>query len=130
MRSEHGEPVILDGPIKEPKDFKQLDMWPILDDLIEIGFDGYHPIQPDCMNIAEVKTHTAGKLCLVGNIDCRYLLCAGNEAEVKETVRETIDTAKPGGGYIIMSSNSIHPGVKPENYLSMVKTAHKYGIYS
>jgi uroporphyrinogen decarboxylase len=48
---------------------------------------------------------------------------------VEDVVKHTIKIAAPGGSYIIMSSNSIHPGVKPENYIAMVKAAHKYGVY-
>jgi len=103
--------------------------WPILDDFLEVGFDGIHPIQPQCMDIGEVKAHLAGKMCVLGNIDCRTLLVSGTEAEVEETVRETIEKTAKGGGYIITSSNSIHPNVRPENYIAMVKAAHKYGVY-
>ena len=105
-------------------------LWPILDDLLEVGFDGVHPIQPQCMDIEEVKTYLAGKMCILGNIDCRNLLVFGTEEEVEETVKETIEKAAPGGGYIISSSNSIHPGCKPENYIAMVRTVHKYGVYN
>jgi uroporphyrinogen decarboxylase len=105
-------------------------MWPILDDLVEEGFDGFHPVQPQCMNIGEVKKHLAGKMCVIGNIDCRDLLPFGTEEEVKNMVRKTIETAAPGGGYIISSSNSIHPGCKAENYIAMVEAAHKYGGYA
>ena len=106
------------------------DIWSILDDFVEVGFDGIHPIQPQCMDIGEVKAHLAGEMCVLGNIDCRTLLVSGTEAEVEKTVRETIEKAAEGGGYIITSSNSIHPNVKPENYIAMVKAAHKYGSYS
>ena len=44
-------------------------------------------------------------------------------------MKETIGKAGPGGGYIISSSNSIHPNVKPENYIAMVRAAHEYGDY-
>ena len=104
-------------------------MWPILDDHLEIGFDGFNPIQPDCMDIADVKAYVNGNCCLVGNIDCRSLLCEGSLAEVEEEVQRTIEVAAPGGGYILSTSNSVHPGVKPENYLAMVKAAQKYGLY-
>ena len=105
-------------------------VWSILDDFLEVGFDGLHPIQPQCMDIGEVKAHLAGKMCVLGNIDCRNLLVNGTEAEVEETVKETIEKAAPGGGYIITSSNSVHPNVVPENYIAMVKAAHEYGVYS
>ena len=105
-------------------------IWPILDDFVEVGFDGIHPIQPQCMDIGEVKEHLVGKACILGNIDCRDLLPFGTEEEVEDTVKETIQKAAKGGGYIISSSNSIHPGCKPENYIAMVKAAHKYGVYN
>ena len=104
-------------------------LWPILDDFVEVGFDGIHPIQPQCMDIAEVKAHLTGRACILGNIDCRNLLPFGTEEEVEETVKETIAKAAPGGGYIISSSNSIHPGCKAENYIAMVRAAHRYGMY-
>ena len=103
--------------------------WPILDDFLEVGFDAFHPVQPQCMDIGEVKRHLTGKACVVGNIDCRNLLVSGTEEEVVETVKKTIEMAAGGGGYIISSSNSIHPGCKPENYIAMVRAAHEHGVY-
>ncbi len=103
--------------------------WKILDDMVEVGFDGIHPFQPQCMDIGEAKAHLQGKCAVVGNIDCSFLLPFGSEEEVEASVRDTIRIAAPGGGYIISSSNTIHPGVKPENYIAMVKAAKKYGAY-
>jgi uroporphyrinogen decarboxylase len=103
--------------------------WRILDDLIEVGFDGFNPIQPQCMDIVEVKKHVAGRMCLLGNIDCRDLLPFGTPEQVERVVKETIAKAAPGGGYIICSSNSIHAGCKAENYMAMVKAALRYGAY-
>lgn len=104
-------------------------IWQILDDLVEIGFDGIHPIQPQCMDIAEVKEYLRDKVCIIGNIDCQRLLPDGSPDEVERVVKETIEIASPGGGYIISSSNSIHPGVKPGNYIAMIDAVHKYGLY-
>ncbi len=105
-------------------------MWPVLDDIVEVGFDGFHPVQPQCMDIAEVKRHLAGKACVIGNIDCRELLPFGSEEEVDRVVKETMAKAAHGGGYIISSSNTIHPACRAENYIAMVRAAHRYGSYS
>jgi uroporphyrinogen decarboxylase len=104
-------------------------LWPVLDRLIDIGFDGIHPIQPQCMDLNEVKEHCGKRVCLIGNIDCIDLLPSGSKEEVEEAVRQAIKVAAPGGGYILSSSNSIHPGCKPENYIAMVRATHKYGVY-
>ena len=104
-------------------------MWKLIDDWVDVGFDGFHPVQPQCMDIAEVKAHLAGKMSVWGNIDCRTLLVTGTPDDVRESVRETIEIAAPGGGYILTSSNSIHPNVPAENYLAMVEAAHEFGSY-
>jgi len=104
-------------------------IWPILDDLLEAGFDGIHPIQPQSMEIEDVKEHLKGKACVLGNIDCTYLLPFGTKEEVVASVQETIRRAAPGGGYILSSSNSIHPGCKGENVIAMFEAARKYGPY-
>jgi uroporphyrinogen decarboxylase len=81
------------------------------------------------MDIGETKREFGRRTCLIGNIDCSFLLVFGNPGEVRQSVKETIAEAAPGGGYIISSSNSIHPGCKPENYLAMVEAAREYGRY-
>jgi len=101
----------------------------IFDDFVEIGFDGIHPIQPQCMDLAAVKKQYGKKICLMGNIDCIETLVKKDLAAVEEEVRQAIEIAAPGGGYILASSNTIHPGVKAENYIAMVKAAHRYGRY-
>ncbi|UCD83565.1 MAG: hypothetical protein JSU92_09685 [Deltaproteobacteria bacterium] len=116
----------VDGKIVKHSDGR---LTPLLPGLIEAGFDGIHPIQPQCMDIGEIKREFGNQVCLLGNIDCSFLLVFGTPDEVRESVRETIARAAPGGGYILSSSNSIHPGCQPENYLAMVEAARKYGTY-
>ena len=67
---------------------------------------------------------------MLGNIDCTYLLPFGEKEVVVESVKETIRQAAPlGGGYILSSSNSIHPGCKGENVIATFEAAKKYGVY-
>ncbi|MBW2037327.1 MAG: uroporphyrinogen decarboxylase, partial [Deltaproteobacteria bacterium] len=77
----------------------------------------------------EVKDHLKGKACVVGNIDCMHLLPFGTEEEVIAAVKETIKKAAPGGGYILSSSNSVHPGCKGENVVAMFEATQEYGTY-
>ncbi len=116
---------------KGVKVFKHTDgnHWKIMEDLIEVGFDGIHPIQPQCLNIREVKREIGDRICIMGNIDCRETLVSKSTRDVESEVIEAIKAAAPGGGYILSSSNTIHPGVKAENYIAMVKAAHKHGVY-
>ncbi|MCZ7665257.1 MAG: hypothetical protein M5U22_21055 [Thermoleophilia bacterium] len=104
-------------------------MWPFMEDIVEIGFDGYNPIQPQCMDIGEAKRNLGGRISLIGNIDCRDLLCFSEEEEVERVVRATLEIAAPGGGFVLASSNSLHPGIRSENYLAMVRTGLACGGY-
>jgi uroporphyrinogen decarboxylase len=105
-------------------------LWPVLDRLADMGLDGLHPLQPEGgMELKDIKERIGDKVCLLGNINCGDLLSSGTEEEVEQAVKKAIDDAAPGGGYILTSSNTIHPGCKPENYIAMVRATHKYGKY-
>jgi uroporphyrinogen decarboxylase len=105
-------------------------VWPIFDLIVEAGANLVHPIDPGAgMDIGEVKTKYGHKVCLMGNIDCGPLLCNGSVEEVQEEVKNCIRKAGTGGGLICSSSNTIHSGVKPDNYLAMVKAIREYGQY-
>ena len=69
------------------------------------------------------------RVCVVGNIDCGYILSQASVAEVRAAVKECISKAAPGGGHILSSSNSIHSSVKPENYRVMLEACHEFGTY-
>ncbi|MCD6120721.1 MAG: hypothetical protein J7K04_02640 [Spirochaetales bacterium] len=105
-------------------------LWSILDRLIDMGYDGLNPLEEDAgMSLKKVKDYCGDRICLAGNIDCGELLCNGSEKSVEEAVISAINDAGPGGGYILCSSNSIHPGVNPHNFIAMVNAAKKYGGY-
>ncbi len=102
----------------------------IIDLLVETGIDALNPLEPQAgMDIGYVKEHYGDRVCLVGNIDCGYLLSEAPASMVRALTRETIQKAAPGGGFILSSSNSIHSSVKPENYLAMVETLREWGEY-
>jgi uroporphyrinogen decarboxylase len=105
-------------------------IWSIMDMMVDAGIDAIDPIEPLAgMDIGEVKARYGDRIAVIGNVDCSIVLTQGTREEVEEAVKETIAKASPGGGHILASSNSIHPAVKPENYLAMVEAARKYGNY-
>ncbi len=101
---------------------------PLLDDLIDLGVKGIHPIERGAMDINDVKKRYGDKVCLLGNIDVNTL-SIGTPEQVEEEVKKRIKEIAPGGGYIVSSGNSITSYCKPENVIAMAKAIQKYGKY-
>lgn len=102
---------------------------PIIDEFIDAGFVGLNPIEPQTMDIGEIKEKYGDKICVLGNIDCTYTLPYGTTDDVRREVRACIDKASPGGGHVLTSSNTIHSDCKIENVIAMVDEARRYGRY-
>ena len=143
------------GPMMAPKSFKEFvlpylkrlvndvhgrgayfikhtdgNIWQILEPLLRVKIDGLHPIEGQAdMDLTKVKHKLSGKVVTLGNVDCGHILQFGNIEDTARDVKRCMEAAAPGGGYVITSSNTIHPFVKPENFVAMVKAAHRYGKY-
>jgi len=105
-------------------------IWPIFELMVDAGISAIDPLEPAAgMDIGKVKQEYGDRICLVGNIDCGELLSRRAPKDVVASVKETIAKAGQGGGYILSSSNSIHPAVRPHNYQAMVEAARHYGRY-
>lgn len=104
------------------------DIMPLMDDLITLGMDGIHPLEPGPMDLAEVKDLYGDQLCLVGNVSVDALSSAA-PAQVDAIVKDCIAAAGPGGGYMISSSNSIPSYADPENVRVMAEAIQRYGRY-
>jgi len=100
-----------------------------MDQIVDCGFKGFNPIQPNAMNILEVKEKWGKKLCLIGNINLDSTLTLGTPQDVRAEVHERIRTLAPGGGYLVASSNSITDYVPLENMKSMISSAFEFGRY-
>jgi uroporphyrinogen decarboxylase len=101
---------------------------PVLDDILASGFEGLHSLQPSAgMDIADIKLRYGKDLVLIGNIDLDYVMTMAPPSEVEEVVRRTIDTAAPGGGFILSTCNALIAAVPSANALAMYETAHRYG---
>jgi len=98
---------------------------PILDDWVSLGMNAIHPIQPDVVDIYEVKQLVGDKVALVGNIDMT-LMAEGEPEQVHAQVKERIQRLAPGGGYLISSSNSITDYLQERNVRAMIEAVNTY----
>jgi len=81
------------------------------------------------MDLERLKKLYGGRVCFIGSVDAQFTLVRGSVEQVELETREAIDILSPGGGHILSSSNSIHSGVKPANFLGMLKAARRFGRY-
>jgi uroporphyrinogen decarboxylase len=105
------------------------DITALLDLIIEAHFSGIHPIDPNAMEINQVKKKYGDRLALLGNINMDFPLSRGKPSDVEELVIERISELAPGGGYILSSSNSVAEYIPLKNYQAMLAAGHKYGKY-
>jgi uroporphyrinogen decarboxylase len=104
--------------------------WKVTDDLLEIGVNAIHPIEPSGMgaDVQRLKSRLSKKLCLVGGIDLD-ILTRGTADEVARETRNKIVAIGSNGGYIAGSSNSIPGSVPLENFRVMLDTVLTHGRY-
>lgn len=101
---------------------------PIIPDLIEIGFDLIHPLQPSSMDLGQIAETFGGQICFAGAIDVQALLPHASVQQVEDAIRGIIDTLDgPQGGYLLAPTNSIMPDTPLENIEAMFRAAYKYG---
>ena len=102
----------------------------ILQDIVDCGFDGLHALQPSAgMSLQAVKQDYGDRLCLMGNIDLDYTLPFGSPEEVRQAVKKAIESAAPGGGYILSTCNILTQDIPAINALAMYEAAEEYGRY-
>lgn len=102
----------------------------VVDFWIECGIDCLDPIDPGAgYKMADMKAKYGDKVCLKGNVDCTGALCDGTAEDVEQETRQCILDGGLGGGLILSSSNTIHRGVKPENFRAMLDALRRYGNY-
>jgi len=97
---------------------------PIIPELIEIGVDVLNPVQPACMNPAEIKKKYGQNLCFWGTIDEQYTLPFGSVQKVRQEVIERLKTVGKSGGLIIGPTHHVQLDTPMENFMAMVDTIH------
>jgi len=101
----------------------------IIKDLIDIGVDVLNPVQPDCMDPAQVKKSYGERIALYGGISVQETLPFGTIEDVVREVELRIRTCAPGGGFIIAPSNDVMEDVDVRNALALYETAMRRGCY-
>ena len=103
------------------------DISPIIPDFIEMGLDVLNPIQPACMDPAELKRQYGDRLCFWGAIDEQHTLPFGKPEDVRAEVLTRLQTIGKNGGLILGPTHHVQLDTPLENFWAMVQTIVETG---
>ncbi|MGZ5549092.1 MAG: uroporphyrinogen decarboxylase family protein, partial [Nitrososphaeraceae archaeon] len=102
---------------------------PIINNLIEVGVDILNPVQPKCMNPAEIKDKYGEKLCFMGTIDEQEVLPFGTIDDLAKEIDLRISTVGYNGGLIIGPTHNIQNDTSMEKIEFMFDYIKERGKY-
>ena len=98
------------------------DVREVIPELIEIGIDVLNPVQPACMDPAELKRVYGDRLLFWGSIDEQKTLPFGTPADVREEIALRLRTIGAGGGLILGPTHHVQLDTSLENFWAMIET--------
>jgi uroporphyrinogen decarboxylase len=101
----------------------------VIPELIEVGVDILNPVQPECMDPAEIKAQYGHQLAFAGTIGTQSTMPHGTPGEVRAVVKERIATVGEGGGLLLAPTHVLEPDVPWENVIALVEAVEEYGEY-
>jgi hypothetical protein len=81
----------------------------------------------DATDMSRAKQILGDTACIAGNVPIS-LLSVGTTRDVEDYVKNLIDIAGKGGGFI-MANGAVMDRVKPENVHAMIDLTKEYGVY-
>ncbi len=101
---------------------------PIIKDMIEIGVDILHPVQPRAkgMDPEELGNEYGRDLVFYGGIDEQHTLPFGNPEDVRKETRHRMNTLGIYNGYIVAPSHAFQPDTSLNNILAMYEEVLGY----
>lgn len=108
------------------------DVYPLVDDFVDIGVDILNPIQTSAgqlSDLARLKERHGSNLTFCGAIDTHRILPNGTTDDVWAEVDRVIQILGPGGGYLGGAVHTIMNDVPAANILAMVDAIEELGQY-
>jgi uroporphyrinogen decarboxylase len=103
-------------------------LYEVMDDLVEIGFDIINPVQPECMDPAEVKRRWGDRVSLAGCGSLQQVLPKGSVRDVRNHVNWLIENCGYNGGLMLAPSNALQPDIPPENIVAFYDAAREFDL--
>ena len=106
-------------------------VYPLIEDYIEMGLDILNPVQPYVaqMDHARIKQEFGSRLSFHGGMDIQDVLPFGSPEDVRQEARKVMSILGPGGGYILAPTHYVLPDVPPENIIALRDAVLEFGRY-
>ena len=100
---------------------------PLIDHLIDAGVDVLDPVQPECMDFAEVHERFGDRLSFHGTLGTQTTMPFGTPQQVRDTVFRNLDIAGKKGGLLPEPTHLLEPEVPVENVVAYIRACEEYG---
>ncbi len=97
------------------------DVSSIIPDLIEIGLTCLNPVQPDVMDIYQLKKEYGRDIAFHGGVSVQHLLPDSTPDELRQELRRLIREVGSGGGFIIAPTHTLGRDIPLANLMVMVE---------
>jgi len=104
----------------------------ILPFLVEAGIDAIGGLQPPDVGdviLRAAKEQYGDRVALIGGLDPCYTFDMGTPAAVEAAVKQAIEDAAEGGGYVLGTAEAIAPETPAESLQAMGEAARRWGTY-
>ena len=89
---------------------------PVIDMIVDAEPHALHSIDPMAgMDIKVVKERYGDRVAICGNVQCDYMQ-TGTPEQIRESCEYCLKWAKPGGGYLFTTSNTVFRGMPLASY--------------
>jgi len=101
---------------------------PLLDLLVDAGFEGFNPLEPSCgLDLVKLREKYGRRIVFCGGVCNKHVLPRGNKKEIEAHVRPLIELGRDGG--LVIGQASIGDDVEPEAYDYYMSLVRKHGDY-
>ncbi|HJP29305.1 MAG: uroporphyrinogen decarboxylase family protein [Candidatus Latescibacteria bacterium] len=104
------------------------DVTDLMQDFVDMGFDVVNPLQPECIDPAEVKRLYGDRIALHGGVSLQKTLPFGTTDEVRDEVEQLIRSCGYDGGLVVFPSNVIQPDTPIENIVACFHAARDFDL--
>jgi len=101
-------------------------VYSVMEDIIENGFEGKHSYEDKIMPVEEVYRRWGDRIAVLGGVDMD-LLARGSEEDVRRRVRQILEVCgAEGTGYCLGTGNTATNYIPKQNYLAMLDEGRRW----